>query len=117
MALCMTRMWLPDGSRNPASMPYGCCVGSFEELDALAFQLLVGRLDVVGLEEEAAGGTLRHEVLRLGRRLGLDQGGPGIAIRTTAIPAGRPVQDREPAEVAISGTVTSSRSSIPSFSV
>jgi hypothetical protein len=27
-ALCITRMWLPDGSRNPASTPYGCCIGS-----------------------------------------------------------------------------------------
>jgi uncharacterized protein len=26
----ITRIWLPDGSRKPASIPYGCCVGSCE---------------------------------------------------------------------------------------
>src|SRR5512134_2488143 len=25
---CTIRIWLPDGSRKPASMPYGCSVGS-----------------------------------------------------------------------------------------
>ena len=25
---CATRIWLPEGSRKPASTPYGCSVGS-----------------------------------------------------------------------------------------
>ena len=25
---CITRIWLPNGSRKPASMPYGCSVGA-----------------------------------------------------------------------------------------
>ena len=36
------RMWLPEGSRNDASMPYGISVGLVDELDAAGLQVREG---------------------------------------------------------------------------
>ena len=48
--------------------------GLLRELDAAGLELLVGRLDIVGGEEEPACGALRHERLELLGRLGIEHG-------------------------------------------
>src|SRR6266511_175138 len=53
------------GVAEPRVDPVGLLVRLLLELDTTALELLVGGLDVVGGEEEAAGGTLRNERLEL----------------------------------------------------
>ena len=59
---CVRRMLLPDGSRNERVDAVGLGGGWVVEDDATSAEIVVGRLAVVGLEEQGAAGAFGDEV-------------------------------------------------------
>jgi hypothetical protein len=87
------------------------------ELDAAALQVFVARLDVVRREEKPAGGAFGQQRLDLLARVLVEDGRAGTAMSVMATSGWPGTPTLSQRKFPISGTVTSSRSSIPSFSV
>ena len=62
----MSLMLLPDGSRKPVSMPYGCVVGGSLNFHPARGQVVVGGLAVVSLQEQGAAGAPGDQVAERG---------------------------------------------------
>jgi hypothetical protein len=90
---------LPDGSRKPASIPYGCWVGSWENSTPLLFSSSYVFLDVVRREEEPARGALGDERVDRRARLVVEDGRPRHGEQRELDVLARQAH-REPAEVA-----------------